>query len=152
LKAPRFQEEEDVVTDTQSVASVEELLKVVTPPSQWRNRGDLVELPSGPVVRLRRMSLGACLLRGEVPNALASYAKDVMTGGKAAEDVKKSDAMKGIEFMAWICKYALLEPRLYEGDSPIPDDGISLTDLTDIDQAYIARYAQGETLALSNFR
>ena len=124
----------------------------VTPPSQWRNRGDLVELPSGPVVRLRRMSLGACLLRGEVPNALASYAKDVMTGGKAAEDLKKSDAMKGIEFMAWICKYALLEPRLYDGTDSPPDECITLSDLTDVDQAFIARHAQGETLDLSNFR
>ena len=126
--------------------------KQVTPPAQWRNRGDLVELPSGPVVRLRRMSLGACLLRGEVPNALASYAKDVMTGGKALEDAKKGDALKGIEFMAWLCSYALLEPRLYQGSDSPPDDCVTLADLTDVDQAFIARYAQGETLDLSNFR
>lgn len=124
----------------------------VTPPSQWRNRGELVELPCGAVVRLRSISLGACLLRGEVPNALASYAKDMMTGGKALEDAKRGDALKSIEFMAWLCSYALLEPRLYQGNDAPPDDCITLSDLTDVDQAFIARYAQGETLDLSNFR
>ena len=71
---------------------------------------------------------------------------------RAAQDAKKGDALKGIEFMAWLCSYALLEPRLYQGSDSPPDDCVTLADLTDVDQAFIARYAQGETLDLSNFR
>jgi len=131
---------------------VEELK--VTTPTQWSTRrGEIVELPSGNVARLRTISLSMCLFGGTVPNHLSGAIKDLVEEGReAVEKLAESDLKKAVEVQSWLIEQAMLEPRIHTGDDSMGPDEIEHGDLTDEDRSFVCSFAIRGVAMLEPFR
>ena len=126
----------------------------VTPPEQWSTRkGEIVELPSGNVARLRTISLSVCLFNGSVPNHLAAIVKDVIEGGQeAVEQASRSDIKATLGMQSWLIEQVMMEPQIHVGEGPPGEGEIEHGDLTDEDRGFITSYAIRGTAILEPFR
>jgi len=126
----------------------------VTPPASWSTRrGEIMELPSGNVARLRTISLSVCLFAGNVPNQLSALVKDVVEEGQAAVTrAAEQDLMPALEMQSWIVEQAMLDPKIHVGDGPPADGEIEHGDLTDEDRSFVSAYALRGAAALEPFR
>lgn len=105
----------------------------VTSGAEWR-AGELVELPSGKVARLRKPDVLALISEnGEVPDGLSQF----MFG-----DSKDADMAEALPAMApllnRVTRAAFIEPRIV--DEPSKDDEISLEDVAMADKLFIFQW------------
>lgn len=111
-----------------------------------REKGTLVELPSGIVVSIRKPDISKMLVEGEIPSELMSIAV-----GKENIDSLDPDGIKrGIELMNLMVKHSLVSPKAVDKD---PKDGeILISDLSEEDKSFIVGEAQTEVGKLKPFR
>jgi hypothetical protein len=114
--------------------------------SQKASEGELVTLPSGAVVKLRKPSLTGLLKKGLVPAHLLSVAM----GSGEDKKLTADDLKKGVELTDFILMEAFVEPKLVR-ENPTEDE-ICLDDLTDEDRFHVQAYAQGGASDLNSFR
>lgn len=109
--------------------------------------GELVELPSGNVVRLARPSLANMIKDGRIPSSLIPAAMGTVQGAtpQNAQELKKS-----IEVIDSVLIHSFVEPKLVK-ENP-SDDEIELADLSDNDRAAAFSYVQGGVALLKKFR
>lgn len=133
---------------------------------QWeRQRGFLVELPSGKKVRMvRTLDVMEMLKAGTIPNPLRSIVQSMIDQGTQTipEETKRDTEllMQMNELMDRCVSKAVIDPKVYlvpEGENPgtwNPDDehGISISDLEVQDKAFIYQVAQGGATDLEQFR
>lgn len=133
----------------------------VTPAAEFRavrERGVIVPLPSGRVVRMRSVRPDQLLKLGHIPDVLATLALKHMYGKLsdtefyAFTDVRDAipDALAVVESLRVVCTAALIEPRIVE--TPQADDEIAIDDLTLRDRQHIFDLAFSEVSALASFR
>lgn len=113
-----------------------------------QEHGDVVELVTGNVFRLRRPNLGSLVSNGAVPSNLAQSAINVERDNGSEKDLKNY-----LELQRLVTKLALVEPRISESEHPNYDAGeIALSDLTDEEIQEIYMYVQGGDDILRRFR
>lgn len=98
-------------------------------------------LPSGWTVRVKAISLEACVKLGYIPDGLTSYVVDAFNGkipsAEAVEEIKNlAEAKQELEYWEHLCRHCLVEPRIV--DNPQADDEISIDDLELVDKQHIA--------------
>lgn len=94
---------------------------VLTPASAWRKRaveGELFELPSGLVVRVRPVSLEHLFIAGKVPDALSTLIADIISSGQVDTKDPISAASNLVELKRIICTSSLVSPKIAETDEP----------------------------------
>lgn len=131
---------------------------VVTPASQWKRPGELHQLPSGKIVKLRRTSPISIIMRaGNVPDSLAQIAMDAINGGgkNGAKTVefKKSDLGMIADLMDTVNKAVFMEPEIV--DNPDYERGqIAISDVDENDKIWVMTWAMnpgGEAPAAERF-
>ncbi len=129
----------------------------VTPASEWRKlrEGELLSLPTGRVVRVRRPQIEELLLSGKVPNPLLSKVLG-LTGNDVVDDSTLPPEQQIERFKAYLLQMkalfelALVEPRL--SDDPDDDEAILFTDLTPEEKDAIVDWLYGPMKAVQGFR
>jgi len=115
-----------------------------------KNReGELVELPSGIVLRVARPQLVSLLTGNAVPGKLSAIALKLINGGKA--QLNNVDEMNGM--MALVDKVvvsAVVEPKVVEKDPA--ENEVGIADLSDDDKLAIFSYVQSGEAGLEKFR
>ena len=106
--------------------------------AEERKKGEVIELPSGYNVRLRRPDLIPLLKEGKISAELVQTLQD-QAGGKTPASVK--DLLKNVEAVESILLHAFVEPKLTLNDEP-KEGEISINDLTDEDRGVAYLYAQ----------
>ncbi len=145
---------------------------------QWRyaylnrERGDLVDLPSGIQARVSRMSLPALMSSGMIPDALTTIARDLIAvaeqsleiGAPSIEEVvgKESEAdpvetyNRYIKIINFVCVSCMNEPRMtYRGEVfyPTPDQDfpVYVDDMDERDRMFVYMYCQGVDQTVQEF-
>jgi len=128
------QEEPVVKTEKLKLTPVSEIKKRA---NVIMREGELVELPSGIVVRLARPSLAAMIKSGKIPDHLVSAAVKQLQGGQtlSAKEVRES-----IDVMEEVMMLGFVEPKLVREN---PQEGeITFDDLSDDDRGFAYSYIQ----------
>lgn len=129
----------------------------VTSGKHWRKlrqEGQLVELPSGNVARLRPVSLIELWRLGKIPDVLTGVVVELLTASrldperaleKAAENVKNIADLYVI-----VCAAAFLEPRIVE--NPQADNEIAFEDISQEDRERVLAWTNAPQSELRPFR
>jgi len=128
--------------------------KKITSAKSWRS-AQVVELPSGNVARLRKVSVTAMLAFGRVPNALLSMAQEFTTQGvdvgEATQDQEKFGDF--VRFTHFVAEQAFVEPKInLNPEAELADDEISILDLDDADLLFVLHWSQGDVKQIAPFR
>lgn len=106
--------------------------------------GELVQLPSGLVARLRKPSLSRMLREGKIPMELAQSVMGMQNQPTGKMDLEKLKENLGVVDI-WVAE-AFIEPKVaLEGE-------LTVSDLSDEDYEFVSRYVQGEAQKLNSFR
>jgi hypothetical protein len=131
---------------------------ILTPASEWRNKAELVKMPSGRVAKLRRANLLTMIRDGEnVPNFLATKVTERLSGRKPANAAAPDSlemARSAVDSVFFIAKAVFVYPRLVDGE-PQADDEVCIADVPESDLAFAASYATGDAAvidAVATFR
>lgn len=122
----------------------------LTPASEWRSEAKLVQMPSGRVAKLRRISVMGMIREGEsVPNFLAAAVNENLSGKKAAKAAPDAleTARSAVDSIFFIAKAVFVYPRLVDGE-PQADDEVSITQIEEADLAFAATYATGDAAVI----
>lgn len=129
-----------------------------TPVSDWRQDGELVELPSGKVAELRRPNLLAMLRDGgdDVPNFLKAYVARKLTSKNGTGDDENpmqniKDPMDAVDTLIFLAKSVFVYPRLVDGE-PQADDEVRVSDMDVNDLSYASAYALGDPEAIQRLK
>lgn len=131
----------------------------ITPASTWKARatGEINELPSGAMVRIRRPSILALARTGNIPNPLAVAVIRHLVVDEA-ETITADQQVKSYQdnamVYASIAAVSLTEPRIILDRIPDYDSGeIAPEDLSTTDLIYIYNYVMGVVIdETANFR
>lgn len=128
--------------------------QTITPASEWKARatGEIVTLPSGTVVRVRRPSLFALARTGSIPNPLAAAVVRFFAVTDETPTTSEQDQIKNYQANAdaytGIAAATVTEPRIIVDRAPDYDAGeIAPEDLSTADLIWIYRFVEG---AVSN--
>ena len=113
--------------------------------SEKREKGELVKLPSGVVVKLTTPSLFVMVKSGKIPSDMLQASVRIQQGRPEKNDMK--DSIKMFEKLAIA---SFMKPRMVELDPK--EDEITPDDLTDEDKLFIFYRTQGEAKGLNRFR
>lgn len=132
---------------------------VITPASQWKRPTETHQLPSGKVVKLKRVSPISLIMRaGNIPDSLAHIAMDAINGGgkknSQAAGFGKQDLGMIADLMDSITKSAFADPVIV--DNPDYENGqIAITDIDDDDKIWVMNWAMnpagGQATAAERF-
>lgn len=127
---------------------MEEKKLQVTSGEEWRRpreKGISVELPSGNVARLRRVSLMTFIRQGKIPKPLAGLVHKMITGPKKQRVAKLLNNLDDVKAFATmveaICTEAFVMPRI--GEEPLSEGEISIDDVDSDDQMFVFNWTQG---------
>lgn len=129
---------------------------VVTSGREWRRlreKGQLVELASGFVVRLRPVSIGELVLEGMIPNTLIPQVNRMMGVAPTTEDTDETLFERGkswLQILKIVCTAAMMQPKIV--DDPQDEYEISFYDLTSRDRDQIFSWVTAPQEAVQKFR
>jgi len=133
--------------------------KKVTSAKVWRtprNQGEVIELPSGKVARIRSVALDSLIAQGEIPDLLSPLASQTLWREMTFEDIAEDGKLaKGyIELINAVLPAAFLEPKIVapEDLDEESDDEITLADLAWVDKTHVFQLVLLPTEALESFR
>ena len=137
-------------------------LQQPTSPKAWRRAGDngeLVELPSGNVVRSIRPGLEGFVELGMVPNSLTAIAEDAIHKNKAPDPrVIAQDQVKLEEtakFMDEVFVYCVKDPVCaFRPEDPAEhdEDVLYIDDVDMEDKVFLFQFVSGGTRSVQRFR
>ena len=113
---------------------------------EQRETGQVIELPSGIVVRVRKPDISKLITDGEIPNELLSIA----LGKESLDEMTPEGIQKGLQMMNLLVCHSLVSPKIVE-ESP-QDNEILISDLSEEDKGFIVGDAQAEVGKLKPFR
>lgn len=133
----------------------------------WKKQaaGAFVELPSGNVVRIRKIGLQALIAMGVVPNSLMAIMTSALAKGQKKNPVGEQE-MAGLlaneeqvlaigVFMDKVACLLVVEPKIH----PVPDDGVDRDDdllyvdeIGEEDKMFIFQTVTGGTTDVEQFR
>lgn len=126
--------------------------KKVTTGTQWRKareQGEVVELPSGKVARLRPLSLLGLIAQGRIPDPLSALVTEMIAGEtKVVANFEMFESFGDLLKLA--CVVAFVEPKIV--DNPEADDEISIQDVDFDDQLFVFNRVQTEVNLTKPFR
>ena len=129
----------------------------VTSGKAWRRlreEGQLVELPSGFVARLRPVGLIELWKLGKIPDTLTSVVVELLTAQQMETERALKNATENMKNIAAlydvVCTAAFIEPRVV--DNPVADNEISADDIDQADKEYILSWVNAPAVALRRFR
>lgn len=135
--------------------------------AQWKKKaaGDLIELPSGLTLRIRRVGLQTIMATGIMPNSLLTIAKKAVDKGQGFTEPtdaelaglvtseKQIEEMLGF-FNKLVC-FIAAEPEIH----PVPEPGVERDDdlvyvdeVDDEDKMFLFQVVTGGTTNLEQFR
>jgi hypothetical protein len=129
-----------------------------TSAQEWkavRREGELIELPSGRMARLRPVALMELFKLGRIPNSLMKIVAQ-LTHSESVEpmvgSIEKSiqsieEFSKLLDLLTCSC---FVEPRVTEDDPG--DDEIHVDDVTFEEKSFVLEYSQTPARAVRNFR
>lgn len=123
----------------------------ITSGREWHEtvrRGEIIELPSGATVRLRRLSVADVLCLGYIPDVISpAVTKAVIYGNTSA--YSDWGPQEFYELWGAICRGTFVEPRIV--DNPQADDEIALSDVGTSDRVAVYQWAAGEARLFRKF-
>lgn len=137
----------------------------VTPISEWRqNRGELIKLPSGKVIKMiRTMDILLLLKNNLIPNPLSEIFEEMVAKGEPhpnRERMQGDTLLQMAEFIEDNVIKCLVFPKVYpvpKGENretwqPDDENGVSIADLSWEDKNFIFSVAQGGATDMESFR
>lgn len=120
---------------------------MATSAKDWKHNFELV-LPSGNVIRLKRVSLVDLIVQGAIPDTLSARAVEMAS--QTQQKRLSADELRSYEGVVnLVVKAAAVEPRV--SDRP-GEDTIAVTDLDFVDRVQIFNWANGALNSLRPFR
>lgn len=129
-----------------------------------RKQGQILELPSGLRMAVRRVEMTVFLRSGDVPNSLLPIVQEALEKGKDVdmealvgkpEDVDLGKIEEIYDLMGAVACQTSVEPKI----NPVPDDEddrdgdlLYVDELEDEDRMFLFQYAIGGTADLATFR
>jgi hypothetical protein len=137
----------------------------VTAPRAWvsKRRGELVELPSGNVARLRKVEIFEIVATGSIPDSLSALISEVIAAtekGTTPDDQKLQEEFAQTvtveelaQMVARVVPLVFAEPRLVaEPRQPDYDAGeLALEDVDWDDRLFAFNWAMGEVGIVADF-
>lgn len=135
--------------------------------AQWKKKGqgDLVDLPSGLTIRLKRVGLQALMATGQMPNSLLAISQKAVSRGMGHQGPSETDIAKLTEdpkqlvemmnfFDRMVC-FVAAEPEIHL----VPKEGVDrdeslvyIDEVGEEDKMYIFSVVTGGTTSLEEFR
>lgn len=142
---------------------VDAMMGLTTPASAWKKRPEVVTLPSGNRMKIRRANLQTFLVQGIIPNTLMTVVQSSIAQGSTKgvdEELQAvlNDPTKLAELMQLmdsVAIYCALEPRILpkpEDESSRSDEELYVDELDEADKTFIFNAAVGGTTDLEQFR
>lgn len=138
-----------------------------TSASEWKKKsqGQLVELPSGCVMRIRKVGLQTMMQMGIMPNSLISIAQKALDKGSGRPGIDEAQAIELLQdpkkvaeistFMDKMVMFVATEPKVL----PLPADGVErdddevyVDDVMEEDKMFIFQLVTGGTSEVESFR
>ena len=130
-----------------------------------RKQGTVLELPSGIVIRAKRVELQTMIMQGSVPNPLMEVVSEALEKGKKADVAKMVGVDEGkvdldtvrdmYEMVNAVVIESVIEPPIH----PLPDDEddrdddlVYIDEVEDTDKMFMFQWASGGTSDLEQFR
>lgn len=139
------------------MASPNSKAKQVTPVADWkeigkrRQLGEIIELPSGLVVKVGTPHISDLIELGLIPGELVNEAMGVSDGNM--KDDSPEEKRKIISLISYIAAASLIEPKCVTDREPDYDKGeIHIRDLNDNDRLKIFSHSQSEARKYKKFR
>lgn len=107
-----------------------------------REKGIVLPFPSGENYRVRNVSVGKLLRRGNLPNILTAFLIDAIYHGLSNQKVadflalreKAESAVEFLDSMQIICEEMFIEPRVVA--NPQSEDELTIDDIPIVDQGW----------------
>jgi hypothetical protein len=115
--------------------------------AQANAHGEVLELPSGLSVKVRRPSVTALIKTGHIPADVAAAMQNVAPG----KQLQGNDMKKYLELLDLIVLNSVVEPKVVASGQQA-DDAISVDDLDDLDKQFVMQYVQSGVTDLTPFR
>ena len=127
----------------QSIADIKKLL-------QKKRDGELVELPSGLVFRLKKPSISRLLEDNVFPNDLVATA--IKMDSNTNEPADREEYLRSLKVIETIVVQAAVVPKVVTEEDKVDEDSIYIKDLDDQDKVAIYLFVQTGVKQLNSFR
>lgn len=127
----------------QSIADIKKLL-------QKKRDGELVELPSGLVFRLKKPSISRLLEDNVFPNDLVATA--IKMDSNTNEPADREEYLRSLKVIETIVVQAAVVPKVVTKEEEVNDESIYIKDLDDQDKVAIYLFVQTGVKQLNSFR
>lgn len=124
---------------------------------QARETGELVQLPTGAVARLRPVDLPGLVMAGNVPDVLTPTVMALIFENKQEDADALTDpvqiskwAKETMQLYNAVCVAAFVEPRIV--DDPQAEDEIAIGDVEIVDRGFVFSVATQGVATLKSFR
>lgn len=121
-----------------------------------------VELPSGNIIKLKKLGMQSLLASGVIPNSLLGIIQSALTKGRGMEDAALAEMAKDpkqlqdmMNMMDRLIVAVAVEPRIYAvpKNSEERDDELIYSDeVNEVDKSFIFQLVSGGTSDLEEFR
>lgn len=127
----------------QSTAEIKKLL-------QAKRDGELVELPSGLVFKLKKPSISRLLEDNVFPNDLVATA--IKMDSNTNEPADREEYLRSLKVIETIVVQAAVVPKVVTKEEEVDDESIYIKDLDDQDKVAIYLFVQTGVKQLNSFR
>jgi len=127
----------------QSIADIKKLL-------QKKRDGELVELPSGLVFKLKKPSISRLLEDNVFPNDLVATA--IKMDSNTNEPADREEYLRSLKVIETIVVQAAVVPKVVTKEEEVNDESIYIKDLDDQDKVAIYLFVQTGVKQLNSFR
>lgn len=130
-----------------------------------QKKGKPLELPSGLVVKARRVELQTFIMKGDVPNPLMSIVGEALEKGQKADIASMVGVDEGkidldmvndmYEMVNAVVCQCIVEPQVHpvpEDEDDRDDDLLYVDEVDDEDKMFIFQWSSGGTSDLATFR
>lgn len=118
-----------------------------------RNKTEMVELPSGEVVELKRPAIDRLIREGHIPADVAVSVQRLQ--GQDSGTLKGKELKDYFEVIDLITIYSIVSPKVKKGeltDAEYDEGFISINDIEENDKVFVMQYVQSGNKDLSKFR
>lgn len=117
---------------------------------QAKKDGELVELPSGLVLPLKKPSIARLLKADAFPQGLVAVA--IKMDSNTNDPQTREEYLKSLDVINTIVSHAVVRPKVVLNEDEVTEDSILVDDLEDNDRVAIYLYCQTGVKPLQSFR
>lgn len=126
---------------------------MITSPKKWReerNRGSIIEFPSGFVGRVRPITVAAFLNLPNIPDSLSSVVHDMIYGSKTVEVTPDANE-QFYQVLDALFSYAVIEPQIVNEPTD-REDALWIGDIDFDDKQFLLGLLDKPVRKLETFR